>query len=396
MMKSDYYLSLVVLLQLIAVVIQLLLPLIGWISIEQAAEYRIYMTLVTYIPAAIIILLRNKYVLIHTFGGYFVFLLLNYVIYPESHTFIESRQAVTLTPISILTALIMISIHDFCAFLRILLPISRFSTLIAFLFVLATHNSTYKSDLFTYNMAFGYALLLPTLFLFYQRGIVDKMLSLLLFAFIVVAGSRGPAIVAGVFFTLYLFKLSSFKSKWKQGIAILAIGLLAFSFLNEYLDVKSSRTVRLYETGELISHDSNREEIYEKAISKIADRPTFGWGIGADRSLFGGYAHNIFIELTLHYGIVLTLFIISFIIIICVKFHGNKKLLKLHGGEAVFWMLILCGFVPLLVSSSYLIHSEFAMMIGYVFRYQISSKRLIKSQVLETILNKHGVKYKVY
>ena len=59
---------------------------------------------------------------------------------------------------------------------------------------------------------------------------------------------------------------------------------------------QNSRTMFLLQEGELISHDSGREEnVYSIVRPLIMERPIFGWGIGSDRYfLDGAYSHYIF------------------------------------------------------------------------------------------------------
>lgn len=368
-MKKDYYLSFVVLLQLIITTFQLLLPLYGLVSIERAATLRIVVTLATFLPGIIIVFQRKPKLLFLFFIGYAFFLLFNYIFYPASHEFIESSRAYTLTPISILTVLFVVSIRDFDNFLRVLLYISRLCPLVGALYVFGMKVMPFVDEESTYSMSFGYSFLLPTLFLFHQDKLVDKVLSLLLLMMILADGSRGPVIVCALFYMYEL--LFATKAKNKVKVLALFVVLVATSvwILTKSDYMESSRTLILAMNGELVSHDSGRTDmLYVPAIKKIEESPVLGWGIGSDRDLLGFYTHNVFLEVFMHYGYFGGGILFLFYFINCVRAFNKKNKLALQGGRSLYIMLFLFGFVPLLVSGSYLISFHFAVLIGYMIR----------------------------
>lgn len=368
-MKKDYYLSFVVLFQLIITTFQLLLPLYELVSVERAATLRIVATLATFLPGVFIVFQRKPRLLFAYFIGYAVFILFNYVIYPTSHEFIESNRAYTLTPISILTVLFIVSIKDFNNFLYILLYISRLCPIVGALYVFGMKAMPFVDEESTYSMSFGYSFLLPTLFLFHQDKLVDKVLSLLLFLMILADGSRGPVIVCVLFYMYELLFATKAKSKVKV-LALLGVLVVAGIWVftkSDYLE--SSRTLILAMNGELVSYDSGRSEmLYVPAIKKIDESPVLGWGVGSDRDLLGFYTHNVFLEVFMHYGYFGggILFLVFFFY--CIRAFNKKKRLALQGGRPLYIMLFLFGFMPLLVSGSYLISFHFAVLIGYLIR----------------------------
>ena len=367
-MKSDSYLSFVVLFQMIVVTLQLLIPLLGLASVEQAASIRVLVTLLTYLPGIIIVLRRNSRALIVTFVLYFIVLLINYMLFPESHRYIESSAVYSLTPISILTALFIISVKKISQFTRMLLYISRFSMVIALAYVVVYNISPLRDVEETYNMSFGYSMLLPAMFLFSQKRLIDKIMSLILLLLIFFGGSRGPAIVLVAFYFVELFIFGTAK-EWKRIIPyLIVVSLVIVLLLPQYVDLESSRTFRLLESGELISHDSNREEdAYSLVRPHIWERPITGWGIGADRYFVdGSYSHNVFLEIYLHYGIIIGTFIFAAFFIWYLRLYMSKRIRSLDNGREILVMMFLFGFVPLLVSGSYLIDFRVGVMFGYL------------------------------
>lgn len=380
--KYDLYLSFSVLLQILVGAFQLLLPLYGLTTVETAASLRIYLTMVCFMPSLFIIFLRKPQLLWWTLISYFSFLLYSYAFFPESHKFIESRQAITLTPMSILIALSIITIKDFTNFIKVLYYISRLCPFIALMYVYGTRNTALMDKEFIYDMSFGYSFLLPCLFLFYRTSAFDKILSLLLFICILSGASRAPAIIAVFFYIYVFFTATKVKKKLKLFLLFLLASLMVSSYLMNSKYLQSSRTLMLYKSNEVLTHSSGRDVLYSQAVKKIQERPLLGWGIGSDRQIIGSYVHNIFWEVFLHYGIIGGFFLFGIMFYFSFKAVIEKKKLEKQGGRNFCIMLVLTGFVPLLVSSSYLINFLFAILIGYFLRvYEIKNAnyRLLRS-----------------
>lgn len=367
-MKSDSYLSFVVLFQMIVTTIQLLLPLLGIVSTETAATYRVAITLLTYLPGVVIVMRRRLVSLLFAFTSYFILLLVSYEFFPESHRFIESSQAVSLTPIAILTILFMMSIGDFNNFKKMLLFVSRIAVFISLLYVVAHTLSPFRELDDTYSMSFGYSMLLPAMFLFTQQGYLDKTASLLLFVLILLDGSRGPVLVLGIFYVFYTLFMSSTRAKMRMILVGVVAVTAAVTILPRLESFQNSRTMYLLQEGELVSHDSGRDEkMYSVVTPHIMERPLTGWGIGSDRFfLDGAYSHNIFLEVYLHYGIFIGSLLFLCLFGYCLKVYFSPLMRKMPLEKEMFIMMFLYGFIPKLFSGSYLIDFSFAIFMGYL------------------------------
>ena len=218
-MKNDYILSFVLLFQMVVVTLQLIMPLYALATEETAATYRVLVTVFTYLPAIWIVVKRSMPSLFIPFAVYIIVILFHYVLFPDSSKFIESRQAVTLTPIAILTAVIIYNIRNFSVFTNVLLWVSRISPLFALLYVWGRQNLPVELTS-SYSMAFGYSMLLPSAFLFTQKSLIDRLLSASLFLMILLAGSRGPVFVLALFILADLLFLSSAKKKMKTIVSL--------------------------------------------------------------------------------------------------------------------------------------------------------------------------------
>lgn len=376
-MKGDLYLSFVILFQMIVTTLQLLLPLLGIASVETAASYRVIITLLTYLPGAIIVARRHLSGMLIAFTAYFMLLLFNYGFFPASHRFIESSQAITLTPISILTILFMVSIRDFGNFKKMLLYVSRASVVIAFLYAIANTLSPFKDLDETYSMSFGYNMLLPAMFLFTQQRYIDMTMSFLLFVLILIAGSRGPAVALTIFYAYYTLLSSSAKTKKRMILFVTVAAVATVTILPRLELFQKSRTLYLLQEGELIYHDSGRSEyVYSIIIPHIMESPFVGWGIGGDRYfLDGSYSHNIFIEVYIHYGIFIGTALFAWLFLYCIRMFFSSRTKHIPGERDMFMMTFLYGFVPKFVSGSYLIDFSFAIFIGYLISLKTHQRK---------------------
>ncbi len=351
---------------MIVTTLQLLLPLLGIASDEEASKYRIIITVITYVPGILIVIRRKPTLLLSSFLFYFLVLLFNYFLFPTSRAFIESTRAITLTPIAILSAVFILCIKDFSAFLRMLLIISRCSLLLSLVFIVAYTISPFKDTGDNYSMSFGYCMLLPAMYLFSRHTVIDIVSSFLFFVLILLVGSRGPVVVLGFFYVFDIFAMGHLERALKYIPVIMIVVIAGLMILPNLELFQNSRTVSLFQNKELISYDSGREDIvYSVVREHIWERPVMGWGIGGDRYfLDGSYSHNIFLEIFCHYGILLGAILFVCFFCWCIKIYFSKLSRKCPVIRELFVIMFMYGFIPLLASGSYLIDLGFAIMIG--------------------------------
>lgn len=231
-----------------------------------------------------------------------------------------------------------------------------------------------KASVGSYSMSLSYYMLLPTII--YLNEFLDefsfkKSFALLILFFIILGlGSRGAVLSIGVFGILKILK--SFKKMTYKKVLILCIifslTIVGFVFLNKTLDFMhnffrhfgiNSRSIALFLRDS--THLSGRESIYDKVFSKTLKNPLSGLGLAGDRMVIGGgYAHNIFIEILANFGVIAGTFLsiaLLYIINRPLFIEDTKK-----SDMAIIWISI--GFIPLLVSGSYLIDLKFWIMTG--------------------------------
>ena len=238
----------------------------------------------------------------------------------------------------------------------------------------------------TQYLSFSYNMLLHLLFLFFYRPKKGRVLHNILVAFgvfvFIVGGARG-ALLSFVICSVAYFLFERKQTLRKTTIIILgAVAVCIFlSYKNEILlrfaEVLSrmnisSRTINKIIIGEALN-SSGRDEIANQLINKLN---AFGYGMMGDRVICSGiYAHNLFLELLIDFGIVLGA-ILSVVIITIIAFGVIRKIEKNH-----VWVILLLstGFLKLMLSGSYLdFEPVFYVLMGFCVNSLMENKEYVK------------------
>lgn len=252
---------------------------------------------------------------------------------------------------------------------------------------------TNKISLGSYSMSMSYYMLLPAIFYmnkFFEEFSIKSIAFVIISIFIMLSiGSRGAIMCTGAYVILYLvinIRNTSIKKFLSNIIIFMLIILILVNltevlmFINDIL-IKFgiySRSITLFLRDEV--NLSGRADIYEEILYQIQSNPIFGIGLAGDRLYTGGtYSHNIFLEIISGFGVVVGLFILIIIGIISIKALFSKDI---EGSNfMLIWFCI--GFVPLIVSGSYLTDYQFWIYMGLATRFikELNvSKRKLKSR----------------
>lgn len=237
-------------------------------------------------------------------------------------------------------------------------------------FILLVVLTRQQFSMYDYNMPLSYALLLQVMIFvdryINKRKIYDLLISIALFAFVLVGGARGPILCLGVYVILLLLFSKSI-SKNHKILFIALIVLIGTSFvlnmdsilkaLIELLEKRGMSSRSLYYIYNQNYSDSGRGVIYYNYIQKALSGPVLGYGTG------GGwinyiYPHNIFIEFLLSYGIIFGL-IVSFIYLLCLVRGFKIKNIFIQRLALIF--IAYCS--RLLISNSFILEPMFFVMI---------------------------------
>lgn len=213
-----------------------------------------------------------------------------------------------------------------------------------------------------------------TYYAFEERKWLDILFSLITAIFYIVFASRGAILcVAGYLLFCVWFFIRDRQRLYLVSIICGSAGLIYYHFQTILLWATnvmgrcgmSSRTISLVMSTNFLN-DSGRVALYKEMTKAIFDNP-FGYGIGYDRIIGDGlYAHNLFLELFIAFGVALGSLIATFIIYIYVVmlFKCTEKSL-----QALFSVFAVPGFIMLQMSGSVFIdyHIIISIIIFVVF-----------------------------
>ena len=196
------------------------------------------------------------------------------------------------------------------------------------------------------DMSRAYFILLNVLlvvnYAFDKKTIMGILFSVVGILFLASMGTRGPVIITLAFIVCKIVQLSM--GKGHGYIAVIAILLLIWLVNSDYWDgfllfVRefieslglSTRVIDLAIQDETLTYMSERDEIADLVISKIKERPLTGWGVYGEWQFNGWAAHNMYLELLDHYGVILGGIMILWILYINIKAFLTTKETPVRG-----------------------------------------------------------------
>lgn len=331
-------------------------------SPERMANFRVIVSALVVIASMVWILRRSLRSLLWLYLVAGVLFLSAVALSPQLSRFVldEGIKFTSLTCIPITLA--VLSIRDLRIFHKTFLVTCIITAVVGILYSLLLVEGLISVE-DTYNMAFGYSLMLPVLYFFYTKKPFFVFLGVLTTISIILNGSRGPAIVIFIYVFYLFYRDLNFK---RALILILGIVLVYLFFTNigaivSFLSNHGiySRTLLKLLDNELLESTS-REDISRLGIEGILRSPYVGYGVFGDRLIHEPYIHNFILEVFLDFGIPIGLFLLVLIVIRIMERYQKHK-----GQERDFFILIVFGsFLPLLASGSYLVDFRFFFVLG--------------------------------
>lgn len=189
------------------------------------------------------------------------------------------------------------------------------------------------------------------------------------FFFVVICGTRGAMVIMIVFGVLYFVFLKTHKNPLATYSLLGGAGILAFVNMDHIfpwlyrITRRLGMSVRIFEkiTNGIFWESKGRDVIRTQMIAAIQEKPILGYGIGADYTLCGSYAHNIALEFWISFGVVLgTIFLIAIAATVVRGFCSESNKL-----QKSFLLLMGCTvLLRLMVSGTYLDETCFFFLIG--------------------------------
>ena len=220
-------------------------------------------------------------------------------------------------------------------------------------------------------MTFSDAISLPCALLIasgYSGKRIDMYLGIISLVAVLLFGGRGSLLsLLLLFVMLVLFNRANGKIK-PIYIVLIIISPILFEFLQSLVDISGSRTIGLLVSGD-IGYDSSRLLIYEILIQALADNP-MGIGVRGDRVMLESfnmsesnvaYAHNVFLELLLTFGMLIGMIIIIYLMYLFIwKLMFKQMDVKIKGFLLSFFTV---SFLQLMTSRTFLTETNLYILI---------------------------------
>lgn len=297
------------------------------------------------------------------------------IIYPENAAFIEKdlwRILVLTFPMYIIGLC-----YDHEVLKKDIFWYSMIS--VAFMYLYQQYMLSQGRELDTDNMDSAYNVLPSILYLFYW-AFENKKLRYWVMPAVGVAlalsyGTRGPFLIIVVYCAAQLL-VNAIKQRTGvrriAGIVLLITAVaLVFTtnilsetavFLQERFE-KAGFSTRIFDyfiEGD-IADDSGRGVLAEQTKRAIMNNLLFGLGFYGDRVVIGGYAHNLFLEVWCHFGILAgsALLIVLFALPVLAIIRNRNK-----GTRDIVLLLACMVFLKLMMSGSYAVEPYLFLTMG--------------------------------
>lgn len=356
----DYIISSAVLIQSVLVILELYCVDVLHLNEEIATHYRVLLTAVPMVIALLLSLFRRPTLFLFTYLGVALVFLLSVFFFPETQEEVEHLGLRFTFPLVIGSALCLMSVHDLEIVNKTLYWMSYLTFACALAYFYKVYTTLGGFAITDYNMSFSYALLLPMASMYSQKKPIPLIIAGILFAIVVIMGSRGAA----VFFILYLLAdMMKNHKKLIVPVSIIAVIMLftvpmIATFLENY--GIESRTLTNIMESDKSDHDSGRLDMYMQMIQVLKENWFTGIGLFGDRIYLDVYCHNIILEVLLNFGVIFgTVFLLFFGRWIVLTYYRAES--KERDTILLYFTATVC---PLMVSHSYLTDYNFGVFLG--------------------------------
>jgi O-antigen ligase len=351
-------------------------------KLDTAVFYGIYIIIILFSIKKI--LSRNKVDSLLLIVFFFFIWLISFLINSQYYE-LYIQVGYELFLISLPCYLLARSVKNFSLLKKGLGIISFIITASIFISIFFLHNIELSDS---YSQSISYLLLpapiISASFLFeklYFSHLANLIISIALIIFL---GARGVLVCTFLFIIIKAI-VKSFNRKKNIIILIVTTGFFLYLvniYWNKVLSWLGKIIIKYNLSQRLILMLSNntfwenesRNKLFNNSLSVIADKPILGTGIIKDRIILAGlmgepineaigwYPHNFFLEVLLHFGLIVgTIFIILFIYLVIISFIRNKD----KDMVEILFIFLGIGFFPLFFSGSYLDWPMFFVFLGF-------------------------------
>ncbi len=242
------------------------------------------------------------------------------------------------------------------------------------------------------DMSRAYQLLPQVMFAvnyaFNSKKILPWFFSVIGMFYLLSMGTRGPFVIFGAF--VFLKFLKTIKTKIVFKIILLAVTITTILlFLNSNLFLNllywlkdvfksiglSTRIIDYSIKGITLSNTSGRNEIFMLCWQKIKENPVFGYGIYGEWQWLEWNAHNIYLEILIHFGVILGSVILLWLIYMPIKAYVKTSNTYSRDIILVFVCFV---FVRGIFGGSYLMYGMY-----FLIAFCLMELKRIKSHVIK-------------
>ncbi|HOA16004.1 MAG TPA: hypothetical protein PKJ05_06695 [Bacillota bacterium] len=272
------------------------------------------------------------------------------------------------------------SVRDFKRLVSWLKALSVFALIYAVMIILTGQRA---ADYMTLSYNLLVPLMIATWSALNEKNIWQGLAGIIFLFTVLAFGARGPLLCYFAFAGIYLVKyfFQDFKRTYPVLEALLAGALLASLNLRPLLDLvnrllPSSRTLSMALKGDLLS-SSGRAGIYKAVWEAIKKSPLSMKGLLADRIIVsehlrrqvseGYYAHNLFLELSVNFGVVIGAVLTAGLLLYSVLAYLRFEKMNDRYASLVYAVFASYVLVEVQVSSSYLTNAFFWVLVGLIW-----------------------------
>lgn len=219
---------------------------------------------------------------------------------------------------------------------------------------------------------------------FNSKKIVAWIASFIGLFYLLSLGTRGPFLILLAYACLKFIRTSVVTIKSKI-VVVLCISLIVLlgSIENVYLPILekvsnflmkigvSTRIIDFINEGSTISYTSGRNDLYKIAIKNILDKPFLGYGIYGEWQWFSWSVHNMYLELWIHFGILLGSILLMWVICLVAKSYFKTQNKYAKDIISIFFCFV---FLRGIFGGSYLTFGMF-FLIGFCIKEKRRTRR---------------------
>lgn len=151
-----------------------------------------------------------------------------------------------------------------------------------------------------------------------RKKFVPWVFSVIGILYLLALGTRGPFLILTVYMIIKILRNRATSLKGAViGVIIVGIigGILSIpsiqtgilNWLHSLMSKMglSTRIVDFMLEGNTLGYTAGRDDLFTTALQKISERPILGYGVYGEWQWFGWNTHNIYLELWIHFGVII-------------------------------------------------------------------------------------------